>query len=214
MCFFCLFYLLGKHVQVLMTVSIFFTGFQNISRPLFQGCICVERYLAVVHPVTFLRYKLLRYKIMCCSVVWFITLDSCFAFVFYARFVSVLYKVIQGFYVVVFSLMLFCSVSLLWALKQPAPGEGRGQRAEGNDAKRRAFNIIMITTVNAVVNYLSYSVLIILFDYINLQDFALLFNIISSLSILTGLFYPLFYLQRTAKLPYFCFDVQRFTLTK
>ncbi|KAK0148278.1 hypothetical protein N1851_011793 [Merluccius polli] len=36
---------------------------------------------------------------------------------------------------------------VLWALKQPGPGEGRTQRAEGYDAKRRAFNIIMITTV-------------------------------------------------------------------
>ncbi|XP_019123823.2 uncharacterized protein LOC109140709 isoform X2 [Larimichthys crocea] len=34
-----------------------------ISRPIFQSCICLERYLAVVHPTVFLRFKPLRYSV-------------------------------------------------------------------------------------------------------------------------------------------------------
>ena len=123
-CFFCLFYVLQKHIQVLMNTQDLFLGFLNISRPLFQGCICVERYLAVVHPVTFLRYKLLRYKIMYCSVVWFITLGFCIVFLFNVKYAI---EVLPGLYTVIFSLMFFCCVSVLWALKQPNPGEGRRQ---------------------------------------------------------------------------------------
>ncbi|XP_046731182.1 uncharacterized protein LOC124402280 isoform X4 [Silurus meridionalis] len=38
---------------------------KSISRPLFQCCVCVERYVAVIHPVIFLKYKPLRYRITC-----------------------------------------------------------------------------------------------------------------------------------------------------
>ncbi|XDV31836.1 hypothetical protein PO909_002785 [Leuciscus waleckii] len=66
--------------------AIFSSGFVITGRPLFQCLICVERYLAVVHPVTFLK-----------------------------------------------------------ALKQSGPGERR--REKENCMKRRAFYIILITTI-------------------------------------------------------------------
>ena len=210
MSFFDLFYLIEKHLKVSLIITPFFLGFQNISRPLFQGCICVERYLAVVHPVTFLRYKLLRYKIICCSVVWFITLGFCITYVFC---IKKLFNVLLGFYIVSFSLMLFCCVSVLWALKQPVPGEGRRQRTEGNDAKRRAFNIIMITTVMAAIYNIPYSVLLFLYHYISCEDFELIFNIFLAFSIVNGLVNPFFYIQRAAKLPSFHFDLQRIIRT-
>ncbi len=43
---------------------------------------CVECYLAVVHPVTFLKYKPLRYRVICCTVVWIIGLGSCLSCTF------------------------------------------------------------------------------------------------------------------------------------
>ena len=213
-CFFCLFYVIGKHLQVFLTVSSFFLGFQNIARPLFQGCICVERYLAVVHPLIFLRYKLLRYKIICCCVVWFITLGFCISFIYYFLIQSVIFKVYQGFYTVLLTLMMFCCVSVLWALKQPGPAQGRSQRTEGNDAKRRAFNIIMITTGIFVIEYLPYGVLLFLYGYIKIKEYSFLFSIILSLSIFAGVINPLFFLQRAAKLPSLNLDIQRFMLRK
>ena len=63
--------------------------------------------------------------------------------------------------------MLFCCVSVLWALKQPGPGDGR--RVEGFGAKRRAINIIMTTTVITVMNYLPMVPLFLLSNYISPQ---------------------------------------------
>ena len=214
MCFFCLFYVIEKDRQGDLFVFSFFLGFLNISPPLFQCCICVERYLAVVHPVIFLRYKLLRYKIMCCSVVWFITLGFCVAFIYFVQITKVLYKVMDGCYTVVFPLMLFCCVSVLRALKRPGPGDGRRRRAGGNDAKTRAFNIIVITTVISVVNYLPYGLLLPYYETLNRYLFYTLLQIVLSISILNGLLNPFLYLKRAAKLPSFHIDFQRFMRTK
>ncbi len=41
----------------LTILTYFLIGLYITGRPLFQCLICVERYLAVVHPVTFLKYK-------------------------------------------------------------------------------------------------------------------------------------------------------------
>jgi hypothetical protein len=34
----------------------------------FQTFVCVERYLAVVHPVVYLKFKPLKYRVECCDV--------------------------------------------------------------------------------------------------------------------------------------------------
>ncbi|XP_067231471.1 lysophosphatidic acid receptor 4-like [Chanodichthys erythropterus] len=87
-CFICLLSLVPRFTQLslLSHVSSFFSSLIKLSyflqslgltgRPLFQCLICVERYLAVVHPVTFLKYKPLRYRVICCTVAWIIILGT------------------------------------------------------------------------------------------------------------------------------------------
>lgn len=41
-----------------------------IARPLVQSYRCVEHYLATIHPVTFIRCKPLRYRLICGCVSW------------------------------------------------------------------------------------------------------------------------------------------------
>ncbi len=55
----------------------FFQGIATTGRPLFQCLICVERYLAVVHPVIFLKYKPLRYRVICTVFIWTSIFSSC-----------------------------------------------------------------------------------------------------------------------------------------
>ncbi|XP_056301821.1 proteinase-activated receptor 3-like [Danio aesculapii] len=131
----------------LTALTLFFIGLGVTGRPLFQCLICVERYLAVVHPVTFLKYKPFRYRLICCAVAWIIVLGFCLCGMyglleedryFYSWFFSIQFLLFL-------SLQLFCLVAVLKALKQSGPGE-RKREKEDNHMKRRAFHLILITT--------------------------------------------------------------------
>ncbi len=50
-------FLLSRWFLCLKLLNLFSLGLTFTGRPLFQCLICVECYLAVVHPVTFLKYK-------------------------------------------------------------------------------------------------------------------------------------------------------------
>ncbi len=108
----------------------FLAGFSITGCPLFQCLICVERYLAVVHPVTFLKYKPLRYKVSCSIVAWIMILVSCvFSFLAVIQFQMYLFMccyLSQG--LLTFSIMFFCCVAVLRALKQSGPGERKERR--------------------------------------------------------------------------------------
>lgn len=51
-------------------------GFIFSRRPPFMSCVCLELYLAVIHPMTFLKYKLLRYREAGTIISWLTVLGS------------------------------------------------------------------------------------------------------------------------------------------
>ncbi len=117
-----LFCILGliQNVQIFTSLKLFFQGLGITGRPLFQCLICVERYLAVVHPVTFLKYKPLRYRVICCTAAWIFSVG----FYLFSMFILVLLSEMSytWFYIVLFLLFLFiqlfCLVAVLRALNQ------------------------------------------------------------------------------------------------
>ncbi|XP_057215762.1 C-C chemokine receptor type 8-like [Triplophysa rosa] len=141
-------------------MTYFLLGLGITGRPLFQCLICVERYLAVIHPVIFLKYKPVRYRVICCTAAWIMILGSCL-FCLLMLSSQKLYIYISFFtvqFLIFLSIQLFCCLAVLRALKQSGPGErGRG-REEENHTKRRAFHLILITTVNIVIIYLPYCI--------------------------------------------------------
>lgn len=180
----------------------FFTVFLFIGRPLFQTCICVERYLAVVHPLLLLRYKPLRYRVAWCSVVWLLVLGCGFIFTFVSSFGPVyLQNAVVCLYLFLFSAILYCCLSVLRALKQPGPGEGEKQKGRSNDLKSKAFKVILIITVSMVMTYIPFVIILILHNYISANQFNLSFTVCALIAIMTGFVQPLLYLQRTGKLP-------------
>ncbi|XP_050948621.1 C-C chemokine receptor type 8-like [Labeo rohita] len=175
-------------------------GLATTGRPLFQCLICVERYLAVVYPVTFLKYKPLRYRVICCSVVWIITLGSCLfcsvciliplSLLAYVWFISV------QFLLFLFT-QLFCLVAVLRALKQSGPGERK--REEENHMKRRAFYLILITTVTMIIQYAPFTITGF-FAILTQQSFLDFWCPAFLCYVLAGFVQPVLYLQRARKL--------------
>ncbi|XP_057215755.1 C-C chemokine receptor type 8-like [Triplophysa rosa] len=180
----------------------FLLGLGITGRPLFQCLMCVERYLAVVHPVTFLKYKPLRYRLMCCTAAWIINLGSCLCLFISSNFVLFI-KFYSIQFLVFLSILLFCCLAVLRALKRSGPGERGREREEENHMKKRAFNLILITTVNLVVIYLPYT--ISGFYYIlSKQHIFELYSFSYLLFVFGGFVQPVLYLHRAGKLSFPC----------
>nr|XP_055035553.1 C-C chemokine receptor type 8-like [Misgurnus anguillicaudatus] len=199
-----LIFVLTMYFPSLWTFNAFLIGFCITGRPLFQCLICVERYLAVVHPVTFLKYKPVRYKAICCTAAWIICLGSCLFCMFtvisnYPAYVWFL--TMQLF--VFFPIQLFCCLAVLRALKQSGPGERGREREEENHMKRKAFYLILITTVTTVISYGPLTLTGLYNIVTNIHDQILW---VSSLScfLVAGFVQPVLYLHRTGKISCLC----------
>ncbi len=184
----------------LIKLSQFLQGLSFTGRPLFQCVICVERYLAVVHPVIFLKYKPLRYRVICCTAVWIITLGSCVCCVLVIMFstsdVHPWFSLLQ--FLLFLFIQLFCLVAVLRALKQSGPGERGGERG-GNHMKRRAFHLILITTVTMLITYVPYNIITLL-NTLTKQNNHKLWFIVVVCYLLASFVQPVVYLHRAGKL--------------
>ncbi|XP_067280762.1 chemokine XC receptor 1-like [Pseudorasbora parva] len=207
-CLNCLVSILSISISSLSFLMLFLQGLILTGRPLFQCLMCVERYLAVVHPVTFLKFKSLRYRAICCAVVWIIILGTCF----FSLCITISQNTIvtvwffSTTFLLFFSIQLFCLVAVLRALKQSGPGERGREREEGNHIKRRAFNIILITTVSMTFIYVPYSTTgfyIIVTQHNNPAYWTPGFVCY----VLAGFVQPVLYLHRTGKLPAFLISI-------
>ncbi|XP_042567364.1 G-protein coupled receptor 4-like [Cyprinus carpio] len=197
-----LIFMLASYISSLFPLAMFLQGFTITGRPLFQCLICVERYLAVVHPVTFLKYKPLRYRVICCTVVLIITLGSCLIcliiFIFSTITMQAWFFSMQ--FLLCLPIQLFCLVAVLRALKQSGPGERTRERDE---LKTRAFYLILITTVTMAITYVPTT--ISGFFTIVTQQFNLIAWIPSmTCYVLAGFVQPVLNLHRAGKLSFLC----------
>ncbi|ROL47374.1 Hydroxycarboxylic acid receptor 2 [Anabarilius grahami] len=197
---------LSVNFSSFLTLSYFLQGLAITGRPLFQCLMCVERYLAVVHPVTFLKYKPLRYRVICSSAAWIITLGSCLGCMIILMLSIMIYAWFFSLQFLLFlSIQLFCLVTVLRALKQSGPGERGRARKEANHVKRRAFYFILITTVNMVIIYVPL-ILAGFFDILMKHNMLLLWDPAVVCYVLAGFVPPVLFLHRTGKLFCLCFS--------
>ncbi|XP_077053544.1 leukotriene B4 receptor 1-like [Siphateles boraxobius] len=203
-CLNCLFFILSNWFPSISPLAIFFVGLGITGRPLFQCMISFERYLAVVRPVTFLKFKPLRYKVVCSFAVWIVTFGSCS--VCMITMLSNLYTYTWFFLMqllLYISIQLFCCLTVLRALKQSGPGEKGREKEEENQVKRRAFYLILIITLNMFVIYLPF-VIAGLFTLVAQMFIQILWNIGFFFFALAGFLQPVLYLYRFGKLSCLC----------
>nr|XP_055036885.1 platelet-activating factor receptor-like [Misgurnus anguillicaudatus] len=193
--------LLNDSSFILLSVIIFVQGIPITGRPLFQCLICFERYLAVVYPVTFLKYKPFRNRVMCAVVVWVATF--CSSGVMISMFLlSISINVYFCFILVqiflFLSFQLFCGLTVLRALKQSGPGERGREKEEENHMKRKAFHLILLTTVAMLVVYVPFIILALIFVSPAVNN--LIFALTLACFTLGGLCQPILFLYRVGKL--------------
>ncbi|XP_029921720.1 proteinase-activated receptor 3 [Myripristis murdjan] len=123
----------------------FFYGIKD-SSPLFLSCICLDRYMAVVHPITFTELKDRRHRAVLAAVVWLVILA--YAAAKCVGTIENFEKVFTVMILAAFAFMVFCNIAILWALKQSGPG-----RDEMHPVKKRAFKMVLIILAIIVFNY-------------------------------------------------------------
>lgn len=176
----------------------FFWGFIFSGRPVFMTCICLDRYLAVVHPVTFLKYKPLRYRLAGTIISWLIVLLYSVTLIWLTYLATCYVNFSMAF--TGFLVMFFCCVETLRALVRPGPGEGDQGSNGMNNAKLKAFKIILFLVVTTVLYYLPYVIGIIMLGHASQEYTSKLFCISAYAAVFGGLISPLLYIRRAGKL--------------
>lgn len=172
----------------------FFWGFIFSGRSLFMSLVCLERYLAVVHPVTFLKYKLSRCRLagavlswlkvlVCCIILLLVPLQA----VHYLSFAMVF----PGFLV-----QIFLCVETLRALVRPVPGDGSKAGTGMNTAKLKAFRIKFVFLLTVSFAYLPYIISITLQQFVSEETSSKMFCISIYSVLVTGFVPPLHFIYR------------------
>jgi len=138
----------------------FLIGLSWTFRPLIQIFTCIEQYLAVIYPLTFLRYKGIHYRIALVAAAWIIAVGNSL------RLVSNRITYFQDhvyflFFCIAVMITSFCCKSVLRALESPGPGKQKNTdrgRAVENQQKRKALRIISHILVSILVCYLPHVV--------------------------------------------------------
>ncbi|XP_034535234.1 somatostatin receptor type 5-like [Notolabrus celidotus] len=169
-------------------------------KALFHLLTCVERYLAVVHPIAYLglrqagRARIAYISIAC---VWLLSL-VCVPVTFHIEYlaINIVAFIYLGFYLIIIS---YCSVSVLCVLKRPGPGGVGGNR---DQSKQRAFYTIVVIMGVLMLRFggnLIYNVIYVLHGA---GDQCVLLTFMFWLDMPSNLVLPLLFLHRAGKLKF------------
>ncbi|KAK2918636.1 hypothetical protein Q8A73_003007 [Channa argus] len=115
--------------------------------PLFLVCICLDRYMAVVHPVLFTSIRNNAIRIVISVVVWGLILAYGLAKCILGD--MKVNDVFSGVILFAFAVMVFCNISIIWALSRSVMG-----KEEMHPVKKKAFKMVLIILAITVTNYL------------------------------------------------------------
>ncbi|KAM9363769.1 G-protein coupled receptor 4-like [Symphorus nematophorus] len=121
-------------------------GIKDVA-PLFLVCICLDRYIAVVHPVLFTGIRDNKIRIGISVVVWGLILA--YGLTKCTLGVMSVNEVFSGVILFSFTVMVFCNISVIWVLRRSVVG-----KEEMHPVKKKAFKMVLIILAIIVANYL------------------------------------------------------------
>lgn len=137
----------SAHLQLMTTGGILLTCVTYSGQGIFHLLTCVEHYVAVIHPVTYMGLnkvhgvKIRNVSIGCTwlmSFVW-MWINS----LFYPKLPTIPFLCIL---VILLAVMSFCSLSVLRVLSRTGPGDAVQDKEQINQSKERAFLTISAIT--------------------------------------------------------------------
>ncbi|KAK2899501.1 hypothetical protein Q8A73_012630 [Channa argus] len=202
----CLLYSVGVYNKInMMSTYGFYMFFSTWCVKIhFHALTCVERYLAVVHPVVYLGLKnkggvrIRNFSIGCVWLMCFVWVVLVSQTILTVR--TIIYFCLAGFASVV---VCFCCISVLRALRHPSPGEVAASGERVDQMKHRAFVSVMtimgVLWVGLAGMLVCNAVLVLVTlsegDVCVIRASAIWFSLPSSFVL------PLLYLHRAGKLP-------------
>lgn len=175
-----------------------------IGHPSLLTAISVEQYLAVVKPLLYLRLKPFKCwlplgGLMC---LWMLAIFT----------VSLFRKVVYSLATVVHNaaccgIQLYCFAVMVWALKQPGPGETGGKDVRMSAMKLRAVKIILWSIVRILLVYTPLTVIctVNLSVPSSVQWLAIVSKVCYATGSLVDFVQALNFLQRTGKITFIQF---------
>ncbi|XP_036425359.1 G-protein coupled receptor 4-like [Colossoma macropomum] len=170
------------------------------ARYLFQCWVCVERYMAVIHPVTFLRFKPIRYRVACAAVAWIWALAM--GTTSMCTFPLLPYTAFGVLYLIIFLLDSFCCVMILKGLLRPGPGDREREDREMNAAKKKAFKVVCMNLLTFLIQTIPIVFSFGLQDILLPDHFHLAVAIGMTINIAAGFVHPIFVLHKAGKLSF------------
>jgi len=197
-------YCLGRKVETLLTVGMFLVDILFPGQTLFHMLTCWDRYLAVVHPVTYMRLRQkswIRIRNIVIMFGWVMCFNSVVATEMYSFHVNtILLLASLGFGTFV---VLFCCLSILWVLVRPGPGEVGRPIRQADPSKQRAFYMIVIITGVLLVRFFGILVCYGIEQLVSIdhEDLCALLDSGIWLTVPSSLLLPLLSLHKAGKLP-------------
>lgn len=190
-----------RHLCVLQAVM-FFTGTCIFSRLLFQYCVCFQRYVAVIHPVTFLKYKSVNNRVMSSVLIWILSVIG--GTVCSKEYLNMPFTVLAVLSNIFLSFHIFFCVSILRVLRRQGPGERERKDGEVNVAKKKAFEIVFLRFLAFLFQTFPLVVLCSTNNKISIDAFSVLFIVYMDVNIAAGSVHPILILHQMGKLTVKC----------
>lgn len=191
-------------VKKMMTAGFYIFSMVLPGQAQFHCLTCIERYLAVVCPITYLSLRQsrgVRIRNISISCVWLMSFG--WLYMTHVSLPEIAYIPFFSFYALALMISSFCSLSVLWALKHPSPGEKGGDRVKVDPSKQRASHTMMAIMGTLLLKFVGLLMCLLAYGFIISKGGSPCLVLKSSFWFIlpSSLVSPLLFLHRVDKLP-------------